>query len=179
MENTKNAVSNGVIVCTYQSDITYPGIKHFDCGNAVINSFVRNSLKKSVKDGNCAAKILIDEKTGELVGVCSFTAFSLSKSKLVGTIGGSLPNDVGVVRLNMLGVAIKEQKKGYGQDLLCEFFEHVKLIHRALPIKGIYLDAAPDAVNFYTRLGFVELKEPPNSFGAIPMFLAIQHILAA
>ncbi|WP_239043443.1 GNAT family N-acetyltransferase [Citrobacter freundii] len=178
MENTENAVSNGLMVCAYQSDITYPGVKHFDCGNAVINSFVRNSLKKSVKDGNCAAKALIDEKTGELIGICSFTAYSLDKSKLAGTIGGSLPNDVGVVRLNMLGVATKEQKKGYGQDLLCEFFEHVKLIHQALPVKGVYLDADPDAVNFYARLGFVELKEPPNAFGAVPMFLAIQHILA-
>lgn len=178
MENTENAVSNGLMVCAYQSDITYPGVKHFDCGNAVINSFVRNSLKKSVKDGNCAAKALIDEKTGELIGVCSFTAYSLDKSKLAGTIGGSLPNDVGVVRLIMLGVATKEQKKGYGQDLLCEFFEHVKLIHQALPVKGVYLDADPDAVSFYARLGFVELNEPPNAFGAVPMFLAIQHILA-
>ncbi|EAO2685811.1 GNAT family N-acetyltransferase [Salmonella enterica] len=178
MENTENAVSNGVMVCAYQSDMTYPGVKHFDCGNTVINSFVRNSLKKSVKDGNCAAKALIDEKTGKLIGVCSFTAYSLDRSKLAGTIGGPLPHDVGVVRLNMLGVATKEQKKGYGQDLLCEFFEHVKLIHQALPVKGVYLDAAPDAVNFYARLGFVELKEPPNAFGAVPMFLAIQHILA-
>ncbi|MFJ5320396.1 GNAT family N-acetyltransferase [Pectobacterium carotovorum] len=179
MENPQNEVNNGLMVCSYQSDITYPGVKHFDCGNAVINSFVRNSLKKSVKDGNCAAKILIDKKTGELVGFCSFSAYSLEKGKLATTIGGSLPNDVGVIRLNMLGVATKEQNKGRGQDLLCEFFEHVKLIHQALPIKGVYLDADPKAINFYARLGFVELKEPPNSFGAVPMFLAIQHILAA
>lgn len=179
MENNLDAVNNGLMVCTYQADITYPGVKHFDCGNTVINSYVRNSLKKSVKDGNCAAKALIDEKSGELIGVCSFSAYSLERGKLAGAVGGSLPNDVGVVRLIMLGVATKEQKKGYGQDLLCEFFEHVKLIHEALPIKGVYLDADPDAVNFYVRLGFTELKEPPNAFGAIPMFLAIQHILAA
>ena len=90
-----------------------------------------------------------------------------------------MPAEVGVVRLVMLGVAVKEQNKGYGQDLLGEFFEHVKIIHDALPVKGVYLDAEPKAVNFYTRLGFVALHEPPNVFGAIPMFLAIQHILAA
>lgn len=179
MENTQDDVENGFMVCAYQSDITYPGVKHFDCGNAVINSFVRGSLKKSVKDGNCAAKALIDKKSGELIGFCSFSAYSLEKEKLAGAVGGSLPNDIGVVRLNMLGVATKEQNKGYGQDLLCAFFEHVKVIHQALPIKGVYLDAHPDAVNFYARLGFVELSEPPNAFGAIPMFLAIQHILAA
>ncbi|WP_431638406.1 GNAT family N-acetyltransferase [Enterobacter mori] len=179
MENTQNEVDSGLMVCAYQADITYPGVKNFDCGNAVINSFVRGSLKKSVKDGNCAAIALIDKESGELLGFCSFSAYSLERGKLAGTIGGSMPNDVGVVRLNMLGVATKEQNKGHGQDVLCEFFERVKVIHQALPIKGVYLDADPKAVNFYKRLGFVELKEPPNAFGAIPMFLAIQHILAA
>ncbi|RAZ01308.1 N-acetyltransferase [Enterobacter cloacae] len=172
-------VDNDVMMCAYQTDFTYPGQKHFDCGNVVVNSFVRNSLKKNVKDGNCAAKILINVESGELLGVCTFTAYSLEKSKLSGVVAGSLPNEIGVVRLVMLGVATKEQKKGYGQDLLLEFFEQVKIIHDALPVKGVYLDADPEAINFYARLGFVQLKEPPNMFGAVPMFLAIQHILAA
>ncbi|MFZ3388286.1 GNAT family N-acetyltransferase [Buttiauxella gaviniae] len=178
MEESQSNVS-GVMVCAYQADITYPGNKHFDCGNAVINSYIRNSLKKSVKDGNCAAKALIDATTGELLGACTFTGYSLEKGKLTGVITSSLPNEVSVVRLIMLGVATKEQKKGYGQDLLMEFFEQVKLIHHSLPVKGVYLDADPLAINFYARLGFVQLNEPPNVFGAVPMFLAIQHILAA
>ncbi|MBI3310063.1 GNAT family N-acetyltransferase [Serratia quinivorans] len=175
----KNESAADVMVCAYQADITYPGNKHFDCGNTVINNFVRNSLKKSIKEGNCAAKALINKQDGELLGFCSFAAYSLEKGKLAGTVSGSLPNEVGVVRLIMLGVTKKEQKKGYGQELLIEFFEQVKIIHQALPIKGVYLDADPAAVNFYARLGFVELNEPPNAFGAVPMFLAIQHILAA
>jgi len=181
MESNQNEVNKAaeVMVCAYQADITYPGQKKFNCGNEVINKFARESLKKSVRDGNCAAKALIDKNTGELLGFCTFSAYSLVKQKLEGVVSGSMPGEVGVVRLVMLGVATKEQKKGYGQDLLLEFFEQVKVIHGALPIKGVYLDAAPDAVNFYARLGFVELKEPPNAFGAKPMFLAIQHILAA
>lgn len=30
-----------VLSCNYQSDITYPGQKQFDCGNPVIDKFVR------------------------------------------------------------------------------------------------------------------------------------------
>lgn len=178
MEINQNEV-NEVMVCAYQADITYPGNKKFDCGNEVINKYVRESLKKSVKDGNCAAKALINSQTGELIGVCTYSAYSLEKKKLAGVVAGSMPGEVGVVRLVMLGVATKEQKKGYGHDLLLEFFEQVKIIHAAIPVKGVYLDADPEAVNFYIRLGFVELNEPPNAFGAKPMFLAIQHILAA
>lgn len=170
---------NAVMVCAYHSEISYPGHKHFDCGNSVINSYVRNSLKKSVKEGNCAAKVLIDTQSSELLGVCTFTAFSLEKNKFSGILAGSLPADVGVVRLIMLGIATKQQKKGYGQDLLAAFFEQVKTIHTALPIRGVYLDADPAAISFYARLGFEQLNEPPNAFGAVPMFLAIQQILAA
>ncbi|RJT24124.1 GNAT family N-acetyltransferase [Buttiauxella izardii] len=178
MEESQSNI-NEVMVYAYQADITYPSNKHFDCGNAVINSYIRNSLKKSVKDGNCAAKALIDANTGELLGACTFTGYCLEKEKLAGVFSASLPNEVSVIRLIMLGVATKEQNKGYGQDLLMEFFEQVKLIHQSLPVKGVYLDADPAAINFYTRLGFVQLNDPPNAFGAVPMFLAIQHILSA
>lgn len=168
-----------VLSCNYQSDITYPGQKHFDCGNPIIDKFVRASLKKSVRNSDCAAKALIDRNSGELIGVCTFTAYSLEKQRVSGILPGSQPSEIGVVRLVMLGVARKYQNQGYGQDLLCDFFEHVKIIHQALPIKGVYLDADPAAINFYSRLGFVQLSAIPNAFGAMPMFLAIQHILAA
>lgn len=177
---TNNDVSKLVVMgCRYQAGITYPGQKKFDCGKEPVNSFVRNTLKKSVADGNCAAIALIDENTGELLGVCSYTAYSLEKSALSGVISGSLPREVGIIRLVMLGVATKHQKKGFGLDLLQHFFEQLKVIHKVLPVKGVYLDADPDAKDFYARLGFVMLNEPPNSFGAVPMFLGIQHILAA
>ena len=41
-----------VLSCNYQSDITYPGQKQFDCGNPVIDKFVRASLKKSVRNSS-------------------------------------------------------------------------------------------------------------------------------
>ena len=159
-----------VLSCNYQSDITYPGQKQFDCGNPVIDKFVRASLKKSVRNSDCAAKALIDRQSGELIGICTFTAYSLEKQRVSGVLQGSQPSEIGVVRLVMLGVARKYQKRGFGQDLLCDFFEHVKIIHQALPIKGVYLDADPAAINFYARLGFVQLSATPNAFGAVPMF---------
>jgi GNAT superfamily N-acetyltransferase len=184
MGNPKSVSEQAVPVvepmaCNYQADITYPGQKKFDCGNPTINSFVRGSLKKSVAAGNCAAKSLIDRTTGALIGVCSFTAYSLDRDRLAGVFTGSLPREIGVVRLVMLAVDSKYQNKGYGSDLIFEFFEHVKVIHNSLPVKGVYLDAAPEAVQFYKLLGFTVLQEAVNPDGTVPMLLAIQHILAA
>lgn len=110
-----------VLSCNYQSDITYPGQKQFDCGNPVIDKFVRASLKRSVRNSDCAAKALIDRQSGELIGICTFTAYSLEKQRVSGVLQGSQPSEIGVVRLVMLGVARKYQKRGFGQDLLCDF----------------------------------------------------------
>ncbi|MFW0765792.1 N-acetyltransferase [Trabulsiella odontotermitis] len=175
----KNQEESDILLCAYQADITYPGQKHFDCGNVAINHFVRNSLKKNVKEGNCAARALIDGHSGELLGCCTFTAYSLDRDRLAAALSGSLPGDVGVVRLVMLGVAQKVQRRGFGLDLLSDFFRQIKLIHQSLPLKGVYLDAAPEAINFYARLGFAPLSVQPGASDTIPLFLAIQHILAA
>lgn len=110
-----------VLSCNYQSDITYPRQKQFDCGNPVIDKFVHESLKKSVRNSDCAAKALIDRQSGELIGICTFTAYSLEKQRVSGVLQGSQPSEIGVVRLVMLGVARKYQKRGFGQDLLCDF----------------------------------------------------------
>ncbi|OTA19054.1 acetyltransferase [Xenorhabdus beddingii] len=178
MEKPLNEMTVEYLCLNYQSDMIYPGQKAFDCGNHVINRYVRSSLKNNVANGNCVAKALIGAKTGELFGVCNFTGYSLAKSRLSGVLTGSMPSELSVVRLVMLGVSVKHQKKGYGHLLMREFLEHAIKVHRVMPIKGIFLDADPDAVTFYTLLGFVELGVPaPN--GTTPMFLKIQDLLAA
>ncbi len=152
-----------VLSCNYQSDITYPGQKQFDCGNPVIDKFVRASLKKDLRNSDCAAKALIDRQSGELIGICTFTAYSLNRTRFWRPSGFTTFRNW-CLDLVMLGVAWKYQKRGFGQDLLCDFFEHVKIIHQALPIKGVYLDADPAAINFYARLGFVQLSSNTKCF---------------
>ncbi|MBD2809722.1 N-acetyltransferase [Xenorhabdus sp. Vera] len=158
--------------------MTYPRQKNFDCGNHVINRYVRSSLKSNVTNGNYVAKVLIDTQTDELLGVCSFTGYSLAKSRLSEVLSGSMPSDLSVVRLVMLGVSVKHQKKEYGHILMREFLVHVIKVHYVMPIEGIFLDADPDAVEFYTLLGFVELGIPASN-GTTLLFLKIQDLLAA
>lgn len=96
-----------VFFCNYQFDITYFGQKQFDCGNFVIDKFVRALLKKSVRNSDCAAKALIDRQSGELIGICTFTAYLLEKQRVFGVFQGLQLLEIGVVRLVMLGVARK------------------------------------------------------------------------
>ncbi|CDL83960.1 GNAT family N-acetyltransferase [Xenorhabdus szentirmaii] len=177
MEKLLNEIRVEYICENYQMNMTYPGQKHFDCGNPIINRYVRSSLKSNVANGNCVSKALIDAQTGELLGVCSFTGYSLAKSRLSGVLTGSMPSDLSVVRLIMLGVSVKHQKQGYGHILMKEFLDHAIKVHHVMSLKGIFLDADPDAFAFYTLLGFVELGVPASN-GTTPMFLKIQDLLA-
>ncbi len=101
-----------VLSCSYQSDITYPGQKQFDCGNPVIDKFVRASLKKSVRNSDCAAKALIDRQSGELIGICTFTAYSLEKQRVSGVLQGSQPSEIGSCQISHVGGSMEVSKAG-------------------------------------------------------------------
>ncbi|QWL72078.1 N-acetyltransferase [Aeromonas hydrophila] len=180
MEEQKNedVTSNVLTICKYDADITYPGQKKFDCGNKVINDYVAKSLKSNVRNGDAYSQALIDVKTGDFFGFFSCTGYSLARTRLAGVFEKSLPSEVFVIRLVMLGVSIDKQKKEYGLDLMQSFFEHALKVHETMPIKGVFLDADPEAVNFYTRLGFIPLPEPSHG-GVTPMFLKIQDLVKA
>ena len=51
-----------VLSCNYQSDITYPGQKQFDCGNPVIDKFVRASQRKVCVIATVRLKHLLTDK---------------------------------------------------------------------------------------------------------------------
>ncbi|MOA42392.1 hypothetical protein D3C78_1644380 [compost metagenome] len=51
-------------------------------------------------------------------------------------------------------------------------------VHLQIPIKGLYLDAAPGAVKFYTELGFKALSDP-DEHQSTPMLLGISVIMEA
>lgn len=101
-----------VLSCNYQSDITYPGQKQFDCGNPVIDKFVRASLKKSVRNSDCAAKALIDRQSGELIGICTFTAYSLEKQRVSGVLQGSQPSEIRCCQISHVGGSTEVSKAG-------------------------------------------------------------------
>ncbi|WP_275362473.1 hypothetical protein [Xenorhabdus bovienii] len=45
-----------------------------------------------------------------------------------------MPSDLSVVRLVMLGVSVKHQKKEYGHILMREFLDHAIKVHHVMPI---------------------------------------------
>lgn len=158
--------------------VSYGAQKKFDCGNPTINGYFQNGLKSAVKKGDCAS-IVATDASGLFIGACTFSAYSLSREKLKGSYERSLPLDVSVMRLIMLGVRTDFQNRDIGKELMASFLEAAAQAHAHVPFRGVYLDSHPNAVRFYESLGFQPLEAPSGSEGEVPMFLKIEDILAA
>lgn len=159
----------------YSLTSTYKGIKTFDCGNEMINSFVYKSLKKRVKKHLSQAYVLLDQEDDEcFVGFYTLDTFSIARESFeLENRPSGLPPVIPVVKLSMLGVDKRFQAQGIGKRLLRDSFLKTIQISQLAGCSGIYLLAEKDAVAFYKSLGFIGIKESEP----LPMFLGIDLML--
>jgi GNAT superfamily N-acetyltransferase len=154
----------------------YP--KTFSCGVRLIDSYYKSSLKRALKHENFSAIGAINPAL-EVVGFCTLTVSDIERALAQNGIDDTnLPLRIPVIRLVMIGVDEKYQGWGIGQKLLMEALKQAARIHQEIPIKGIYLDAAPNAVSFYEELGFKIIGEPDEN-QSTPMLIGIKVILKA
>ena len=159
----------------YDVSTAYNGIKSFDCGNAMINSFVHKSLKKRVKKHLSQAYVLLDSENNErFVGFYTLDTFSITRASFeTDNRPAGLPPMIPVVKLSMLGVDRQFQGKGIGKRLIRDVFLKSVKISELAGCAGVYLLAEKDAVAFYRSLGFVKIADAEP----LSMFLAIELLL--
>jgi len=153
----------------FDPSASYKGLKQFDCGNEMINAFVRRSLKKRVKRNFSQAYVLLDRKE-RFVGFYTLDTFAITRELFeeINKPAGSPPM-LPVVKLGMLGVAKDLQGQGIGKRLLADAIRKVHAISKIAGCAGLYLLAEKEAVGFYERLGFIVLVDTLPT----PMFLDI------
>jgi GNAT superfamily N-acetyltransferase len=157
----------------------YAGFNQFDCQHHRINKFVKDSLKKQVKQGLSVAYAILEESENSgvdrFVGFYTIASHSIPLSSVTSIQLGSLPRIIPCIRLIMLGVNVEDTNKGLGGQLMNHAFDVVKSSASSVGCYGLYLDADAGAVNFYKKLGFVLLdgdKTPEPS----PMFITLSAI---
>lgn len=156
----------------FDASTSYKGLKTFDCTNDMVNTFVKKSLKKRVKKHLSQAYVLLDDDV--FVGFYTLDTFSIARDSFeIDKKPSGLPPVVPVVKLGMLGVSQQLQGEGIGKRLLRDAMLKVAQISEIAGCVGIYLLAEKDAVGFYTKLGFVAIKDADP----LPMFLSINDVL--
>lgn len=155
---------------------SYSLLKDFECGLVVMDEYYKSNLKRALKSENIRGIGAITS-AGEVVGFGTLTLGHIDKALAKGVINKpNLPSRLPVVRMVMFGVDRRYQGFGIGQEILRHAFIQAVKVHREVPIKGLYLDAAPNAVTYYESLGFQKMSEP-DATGGTPMLINIESIL--
>jgi GNAT superfamily N-acetyltransferase len=155
---------------------TYSGRKQFDCGHAVINKFVRDSLVQQVKRQLSVAYVLTDsDQQDRFVGFFTLAHHAVDASALSTLQLGSLPRQIPCARLIMLGVDQAYKNRKLGSGLMKQALVITKNASSHMGCYGLYLDGDPAALGFYKKLGFA-LLEGDKSPEPSPMFIAVGSI---
>ncbi|MEJ5864048.1 GNAT family N-acetyltransferase [Pseudomonas farsensis] len=157
---------------------SYTFLKGFCCGEALLDDYFKTKLKRALKSENVTGIGAINDK-GELFAFCTLTFLMLDKARVQAHLEhANQPQQVPAVKLSMLAVDLNYQGQGIGAELLMIAFDQAIVVHNTIPVKGMYLDAAPKAIRFYQSLGF-EMLDEAGVDGTTPMFLPIRTMVAA
>jgi GNAT superfamily N-acetyltransferase len=157
---------------------SYLYLKDFDCGLVMMDEYYKSNLKRALKSENIRGIGAINPAS-EVIGFGTLTLGHIDRALAKAAIKKSnLPSQLSVVRVVMFGVDRRYQGLGIGQEILRHSFIQAVKVHNEVPIKGLYLDAAPNAVSYYESLGFQYLSGP-DIRGGTPMLISIEPILQA
>jgi GNAT superfamily N-acetyltransferase len=120
-------------------------------------------------------------RQGQIVGFATVSAAHLEVGDLPETLRKGLPGyAVPVLRLARLAVAGECHGQGIGRLLLRMVFSLAWRMANDFGCLGVLVDAKPEAVDFYDKLGFIELQHRQGALGdrpePKPMFAALTAI---
>lgn len=157
-------------------DVKIP--KSFNCGDEFLNKYATSgSLKRAVKSENLSATAILEG--ANFVGFMTVGFALLDKTRVKTFTKGNQPPQLPVAKVLMIAVDERYQRLGIGTDLMLEAFTKAVDVHGTIPLKGVYLDAAPGKQEFYSNtFGFTAL-EGEGPAGTIPMYIPIEDVIAA
>jgi GNAT superfamily N-acetyltransferase len=124
--------------------------------------------------------VAIDE-AGFIAGFATVTASEIAPQALLASKGKRLPKyPLPVLRLARLAVDERATGKGIGRLLLRAVLLLATRMADDFGCAGVLVDAKPDAVAFYEKLGFVRLQSVAGELGdrpePIPMFIELGQL---
>jgi ribosomal protein S18 acetylase RimI-like enzyme len=150
------------------SDELVAAIEGFDCVGEKradddvarnVCEFLRTHRYRSgVEHGLTATYLMIDPDSDPLL--VGYVTLGLDKIRLTSNemkrFGTDLEfSDFGAIRIQMIGVDCRAEKRGYGQALLRFVTERARRVSAAVPARFLLADANIREVGWYERRGFV------------------------
>lgn len=153
----------------------------FRSGNADLDRFfIRYAGQNQFRHHIGTTYVAVDD-AGMIVGFATVAASELSPEKMPPTKRRRLPRyPVPVLRLARLAVDERATGQGVGSLLLRAVLILAQQMSEDLGCVGLIVDAKPEAIAFYDKLGFIRLELVAGELGdrpaALPMFIELGQL---
>lgn len=136
----------------------------FDCGNAVLDDWLRRRALKNQHLNASRTFVICPEGTACVVGYYSLATGSVSHVDLSRSLRQNMPDPVPVVLLGRLAVDVSTQGNNFGKWLLNDAVMRVSNLADQVGIKAIMVHAIDErAKAFYEYFGFVQSPVAANT----------------
>jgi GNAT superfamily N-acetyltransferase len=155
----------------------------FNSGNEQLDLFFhRYAGQNQFRHHIGTTYIAIENET--ILGFATLTVGHIEIEHLPARLKRKLPDyPLPILRLARLAVDRNAQGKGIGEHLMRTVFSIAIELRAKLGCVGVVVDAKPEAENYYTRYGFVELEVLQGALEERPapkaMFLPLSAIVQA
>jgi GNAT superfamily N-acetyltransferase len=135
----------------------------FDCGNNVLNQYLRKIARQHLNKGISRTFVLIDENIPtEILGFFTLASCEIFIEKLPRKYAKKFPSKVPAVKLARPTVAKDRQRQGLGTHMMINAIERVIRVSQHLGIIGFFVDAKNnEAKVYYEQFGFIPLPDNP------------------
>ena len=135
----------------------------FRCRKPELAAWLQQVARQHQNKGMSRTWVLVDDSApSRIIGFYAVSMRGLvSTSVLPSNMARRLPRDVPAYTLARLAVALGEERKGAGSDLLMNAMDRARVAAMAVGGYALFVDAKDDeAVSFYTQYGFVPVRPP-------------------
>jgi GNAT superfamily N-acetyltransferase len=150
--------------------------KHFDCGEAALNTFLQTLARQQQEKGISKTFVLVDSgQPKTILGFFSLTACEVVSDDLPPALAKKYPARSPGAKLARLAIDRTRQRKGFGQVLMVEAMKKTLTVADNIGIIGFFVDAKSHAARrYYEQFGFISFHERP-----LEMFLPLATLRQA
>ncbi|MDN6809358.1 hypothetical protein, partial [Lentilactobacillus parabuchneri] len=167
-------------------------LNKFDCGEQIVNDFIRNRACIYEDQNLMSTTIFYDTDKKMVVGFYSISSSIVEVKSYYDVknfnekvsmpeenpLGASFP----AIEIGWFGVSIEMQRRTIGTSMMVTLFEDIirsRYIHN-IGFSDVIVSALPGAVEFYEQFGFRYLHKDFDQFGQIeqsyPMYLDLNYL---
>ncbi|MGE5394443.1 MAG: GNAT family N-acetyltransferase [Candidatus Saccharibacteria bacterium] len=143
-------------------------LKAFDCGNELLNSYLKNQAGQDVKRKLSACFILTEKQTNQIQGYYTLSNNSIPLNSFPEPIQKKLPKSYESIPTSLLGrlaVDINFQRKGIGKILLIDALKRSYEVSKEIGSFAVVVDPIDEeAEKFYAKYDFIKLPDSKKMF---------------